>query len=68
MAKRKKRIKPKKISRSPDIPTRSTQIKLETIARKLGTSVSFLLESYGDPEIIIEKFDSGDLMLLVENE
>jgi hypothetical protein len=47
---------------------RTTQIKLLHIARKLGTSVEELMESYGDAQTIIEKFDSGPLTLLTEDE
>lgn len=47
-------------------PSRPTQIKLESIAQKLGTSVEQLIEDYGAPETVIEKFDSGELQLLNE--
>jgi hypothetical protein len=48
--------------------SRNVQLRLEEIARKLGTSVSELLESYGDAKTIIEKFDSGSVSLLMERE
>lgn len=47
-------------------PDRSTQIKLESIAQRLGTSIGQLLEDYGTPESVIAKFDSGELQLLNE--
>lgn len=49
-------------------PTRTEQIRLADIASKLGTNVNDLLESYGDPKTIIDKFDSGDLRLIVEED
>jgi hypothetical protein len=65
MAKRKKKVSSTK-KRPVEATSRTTQIKLADIARKLGSTVSELLESYGDAETIIEKFDSGSLSLLVE--
>lgn len=47
---------------------RSIQIKLSEIAKRLGTTVPSLLESYGDAETVIEKFDSGRLQLLNEED
>jgi len=47
---------------------RTTQIKLLRIAKKLGSSVEELLESYGDAQTVIEKFDSGALTLLSEDQ
>ncbi len=66
MAKKKKKVSMKK-PRPIKETDRTTQIRLSNIARKLGTTVPVLLESYGDPKIIIEKFDSGDLSLLTED-
>lgn len=54
----------KKKEKNQEIPSRSTQIKLESIAQKLGTSVGQLLEDYKTPETVIEKFESGELQLL----
>lgn len=65
MAKKKKKASSSK-KRPVETTSRTTQIKLVDIARKLGSTVSELLESYGDAETIIEKFDSGSLSLLVE--
>lgn len=56
----------KKKEQKQEEHSRSNQIKLETIAQKLGTSVGQLLEDYGSPETVIEKFDSGELQLLNE--
>lgn len=67
MAKRKKRKTPAK-QRPVEETSRTTQIKLANIARKLGTSVPALLESYGDAATVIEKFDTGSLSLLVEDD
>jgi hypothetical protein len=69
MAKKKKKSTkraPKK--RVSNEASRSVQIRLNAIAHKLGTTVPDLLESYGDAETVIEKFDSGNLSLLVEDE
>lgn len=66
--KRKKRSTAPKKPRPVEITPRTIQIRLANIARKLGTTVPELLESYGDAETIIEKFDSGNLSLLVEEE
>jgi hypothetical protein len=44
----------------------SVQARLEQIANKLGTSVTDLLESYGDAQTVIERFDSGNIQLLSE--
>jgi len=69
MAKKKKKRKAPSIKKRPtETTSRTTQIRLANIARKLGTTVPALLESYGDAETIIEKFDSGNLSLLVEDE
>lgn len=63
MAKKKKRpTRERVIEPTP----RTVQIQLSNIAKKLGTTVPELLESYGDAQTIIEKFDSGDLALLTE--
>lgn len=67
MAKRKKKIKLEKTERPAKIATRTTQIRLREIAKKLGTTVPSLLESYNSPEEIIEKYDSGELTLLTED-
>lgn len=45
---------------------RNTQIKLQEIAERLGTRVDTLLEEHGDPKTVIEKYESGELMLLNE--
>jgi len=67
MAKKKRRVSPIK-KRPIEITSRTTQIRLANIARKLGTTIPALLESYGDAETVIEKFDSGNLSLLVEDD
>lgn len=45
---------------------RSTQIKLQEIASKLGTKIESLLEEYGDPQTIVEKYEKGEIQLLNE--
>jgi hypothetical protein len=52
----------------PAIVSRAIQIRLAQIAQKLGTTTIELLEQYGDARTVIEKFDSGNLQLLVERE
>jgi hypothetical protein len=52
----------------PAVVSRAIQIRLAQIAQKLGTTTTDLLEQYGDARTIIEKFDSGSLQLLVEQE
>jgi hypothetical protein len=46
--------------------SRTTQIKLNEIANKLGTTVEKLMESYNDPKEVIKKYESGELKLLTE--
>lgn len=41
-------------------------IRLEEIALFLGSSVNTLLEQYGDPKTVIEKFEKGEIQLLNE--
>lgn len=60
------RKKKKEAVTEEPVVSRSVQIKLEMIAQRLGTSVGQLLENYGRPEDVIEKFDSGELQLLNE--
>lgn len=67
MAKKRKKKTTSK-PRPIETTSRTTQIRLVNIARKLGTSVPALLESYGDAETIIEKFDTGSLSLLTEED
>lgn len=56
----------KKNSNENTIP-RNLEIKLDEIASRLGTTVNDLLESYGDdPQLIIEKFDTGKLRMINE--
>jgi len=64
---RKKRSVEKTLEEKEEI-SRTIQIRLVEIARRLGTTVNDLLESYGDPKTIIEKFDSGNISLLVEQD
>lgn len=45
---------------------RSLQVKLSEIASRLGTSVDLLVEQHGDPETVVEKWESGELQLLNE--
>jgi hypothetical protein len=45
---------------------RSTQIKLQEIASILGTRIETLLEEYGDPKTIVEKYERGEIQLLNE--
>lgn len=52
----------------PAVVSRAIQIRLAQIAQKLGTTTTDLLEQYGDARTVIEKFDSGNLQLLVEQE
>ena len=56
----------KRKKQEPETPSRSVQIQLESIAQRLGTSVGQLLEDYGTPETVIEKFNAGELQLLNE--
>jgi hypothetical protein len=65
---RKKRAVEAMSTEEKEEASRNVQLRLEEIARKLGTSVSDLLESYGDAQTIIEKFDSGNISLLIERE
>ena len=51
-----------------EVVLRTTQIKLAEIANRLGTNIDELLQSYGDAQTIIEKFDTGSLMLLNEDD
>lgn len=67
MAKKTKKV-PMKKPRTIEPTDRTVQIRLSNIARKLGTTVPVLLESYGDARSIIEKFDAGNLILLTEDE
>jgi len=50
---------------SPEQST-TVQARLAQIAAKLGTTVDELLESYGDAQTVIERFDSGSIQLLSE--
>ena len=68
MSKRKKKPTTNKKARPVEATPRTMQIRLANIARKLGTNVPDLLESYGDADTIIEKFDTGSLSLLTEDE
>lgn len=67
MGRKKKAVVEKKTPEEIEEISRTVQIRLSEIARKLGTTVTALLESYGDPKTVIEKFDSGSLSLLMEN-
>ena len=44
----------------------SPRIQLEEIADQLGTTVVDLLAIYGDAQIVLEKFEAGELKLLTE--
>ena len=67
MARRKKTAIVQELPPKPEV-SRTVQIRLAEIARKLGTSVSSLIEDYGSPEVVIERFDSGSLQLLNEED
>lgn len=56
----------KKRKKKTEEISRTAQIKLNEIASKLGTTISMLVETYGEPEKIIEDFESGKLQLLNE--
>lgn len=56
----------KKDSKKKQEMDRSIQIKLQEIASRLGTSVDMLVESHGDPETIVSKYEAGELQLLNE--
>ena len=68
MARKKRVMRKEKIRTMPnDGDFRTTQIKLLRIAKKLGSSVEELIESYGDAKTVIDKFDSGALSLITED-
>ena len=56
----------KKKSQKKQEMDRSLQVKLSEIASRLGTSVDMLVEQHGDPETVVEKWESGELQLLNE--
>lgn len=58
--------------KKPTIPVakdpvnRSIQIKLDSIAQSLGLTITELLEQYGNAQVIIEKYDAGELKIINE--